>query len=80
MYYVYFLRSEQYSGQTYVGFTSDLKRRLSVHNSGKSPHTSKYAPWSLVFYSAFQTENLAKGFEKYLKTASGIAFRNKHFM
>ena len=79
MYYVYLLRSEQHPKQTYIGFTSDLKRRLSIHNARKSPHTSKYAPWSLIFYSAFQTERLAKNFEKYLKTASGIAFRNKHF-
>ena len=56
MRYVYLLESENFADQSYVGVTSDLQRRLSEHNAGKSPHTSKYAPWRLVTYLAFSND------------------------
>jgi len=77
MHYVYLLRSESFAGQRYVGITSDLKRRPAEHNAGKSPHTSKYAPWKLVTYVAFSDEEKAETFERYLKSGSGHAFANK---
>jgi putative endonuclease len=54
-----------------------LKRRLIEHNSGKSPHTSKFAPWRLVTYVAFSDESRAASFERYLKSGSGHAFAGK---
>ena len=40
MFYVYLLGSLAQPDERYVGMTNDLKRRLSDHNAGKSPHTS----------------------------------------
>jgi putative endonuclease len=77
MRYVYLLESEAFAGRRYVGITSDLRRRLTEHNDGKSPHTSKYAPWRLVTYVAFSDEQKAEIFERYLKSGSGHAFANK---
>jgi predicted GIY-YIG superfamily endonuclease len=77
MHYVYLLQSESVSGQRYVGFTSDLRQRLADHNAGKSPYTSKYAPWKLVTYLAFSDERKAETFERYLKSGSGHAFARK---
>lgn len=74
MQYVYLLESLACGGQRYVGVTSDLKRRLIVHNAGKSPHTSKYRPWKLVAYLAFYDRAKAFAFERYLKSGSGSAF------
>jgi len=54
--------------QQYVGLTRDLRKRLIDHNSGRSPHTSKFCPWLLVAYFAFSTERTAIAFEKYLKS------------
>ncbi|MCF7846312.1 MAG: GIY-YIG nuclease family protein [Candidatus Peribacteraceae bacterium] len=79
MFYVYILKSLSNSGQTYVGFSTSLKRRIEEHNFGKSPHTKKFIPWKLSMYLAFEDETKARNFEKYLKTASGIAFRSKRF-
>jgi predicted GIY-YIG superfamily endonuclease len=56
MKYVYFLQSIDHRDQTYVGLTDDLRARLVVHNSGGSPHTSKYKPWQLVTMSDFLTK------------------------
>jgi predicted GIY-YIG superfamily endonuclease len=77
MLYVYLLRSESAPDQRYVGITSNLKQRLTDHNSGKSPHTSKYIPWTLVTYVAFSDVQKARMFERYLKSGSGHAFAKK---
>lgn len=80
MFYVYIIQSEKDSKQFYTGFTENLTKRLKEHNNGKSIHTNKFKPWKLIFYSAFNDKKRALDFEKYLKTASGIAFRNKRLI
>ncbi len=77
MHYVYLLRSLIDPGQTYVGYTADLKLRLRTHNAGGSPHTSKYRPWRLAAYLAFTNKLQALEFERYLKSHSGKAFAAK---
>ena len=79
MFYVYLLRSLSTPGQRYIGFTSDLKRRIAEHNAGRSIHTAKYRPWDLVAYMAFRDRQKARQFEYYLKSGSGFAFANKRF-
>ena len=79
MFYVYILRSISYPEQTYIGFTKNLKQRLATHNDGNSTYTSKYTPWTLVSYVAFDTQEKATEFEKYLKTSSGKLLLNKRF-
>jgi putative endonuclease len=76
---VYMLQSVSEPSQRYVGSTSNLRRRLADHNSGHSPHTSKYRPWKLVTYVAFSDVTKAASFERYLKSGSGHAFAKKRF-
>jgi len=76
----YLLKSESYPRQPYVGSTSNLKQRLKEHNEGRSPHTAKFRPWVLVAYFAFANEKTAIFFEKSLKSGSGRAFVNRHFI
>ena len=77
MFYVYLLESESAPAKRYVGFSEDLRNRLEHHNSGKSRFTSRHRPWKLVTYLAFSDREKALEFERYLKSASGIAFANK---
>ena len=77
MLYVYILESLGELGRYYVGITADLPSRLAQHNAGRVTHTSKYAPWRIKTYIAFSSEGQARGFERYLKTASGRAFARK---
>lgn len=79
MYYVYFLRSTSSPSQTYIAFSTDLKKRLATHNAGGSTHTAKYVPWSLATYIAFSDEQTARAFESYLKSGSGQAFARNGF-
>ena len=80
MYYVYIIRSIADPTQIYIGATMDLKQRIADHNAGKSPHTSKFAPWEIECYFAFPEKQKAYEFEKYLKSHSGRAFAKKRLM
>ncbi len=80
MFYTYILRSQSHPQQLYTGSTTNLRTRLQAHNSGKSPHTSQFTPWTVVFYAAFPDKSLSHHFEKYLKTGSGRAFTSKHLL
>ena len=76
---VYLLRSINCPGQTYVGVTEDLPARLKQHNSGYSPHSSRFAPWRSEVIVQFRDDRKANAFERYLKTGSGRAFAKRHF-
>ena len=60
--------------------TRDLKQRLAEHNGGKSPHTRKFKPWTLVANLGFADEPTAVAFEQYLKSGSGKTFLKRHFL
>ena len=71
--YVYMLHS-QADVQFYVGYTSDLKRRLAEHKSGKVMSTKGRVPLELVYYEACRDGQDATRREKYLKSAWGKRF------
>lgn len=78
MYYVYIL---QLKDKTYYhGSAADLKERLRDHKDGSVSSTKNLRPFELVFYAAFTSKRKAMQFEKYLKTTSGWAFRNKRLI
>ncbi|PJA42761.1 hypothetical protein CO176_01595 [Candidatus Woesebacteria bacterium CG_4_9_14_3_um_filter_39_10] len=78
MYYVYVLKLRDSS--YYVGYTDNLKERISQHKRGMVKTTRKNLPLSLEFYCAFAKKYKATAFERYLKEGSGFAFRNKHLV
>ncbi len=80
MFYVYIIRSLENIDEFYTWFSENLKSRIEEHNFWKSKHTQKNKPWELVFYSSFQDKKTALDFEKYLKSGSWIAFRNKRLI
>jgi len=79
MFYVYLLKSVNFPDQKYIGITDNLKERLETHNSGGSIYTKPYKPWKIEIYLAFQKEETAREFEKYLKSGAGRAFAKKRF-
>ena len=79
MHYVYILRLE--NGQHYTGYTTNMDDRFARHLRGDAcATTQRISAASVQFYTAFHDEQLARNFEKYLKSSSGFAFRNKHFI
>lgn len=50
------------------------------HNTKQVDSTVSGIPWKLVWYGSFNTLKKAQEFEKYLKSSSGFAFRNKRLI
>ncbi|MEK7227711.1 MAG: GIY-YIG nuclease family protein [Patescibacteria group bacterium] len=71
MFYVYLLKSKIKPAQLYVGYSANLKNRISEHNNLKSPATRPYVPMELIFYEAYKEKSDAKRREKYFKTSPG---------
>ena len=79
MFYTYVIESLSDFRQRYIGHTANLRQRLIDHNAGKCPHTSKFVPWKIKVYVAFETIEQAQHFERYLKSGSGHVFAKRHF-
>ena len=73
--YVYILKCADKT--YYTGCTENLEKRLIKHRKEEVHYTSTRLPIKLETYIAFRTKHKAFQFEKYLKSGSGIAFRNK---
>ena len=78
MWYVYILKCSDNS--FYTGCTNSLKDRLEKHNKGQVHYTKGKLPIELITYIAFTDKYKAYNLEKYLKSDSGIAFRNKRLI
>jgi len=77
MYYVYVLRSER-DGNLYVGYSSDLQKRLELHATGRVLSTEHRRPLELVYYEGCINQQDALHREKYMKTAYGKRYiRNR---
>ena len=50
MYFVYMLKTTDLSKvKTYVGYTNNLKKRLTKHNSNKGAKATKGYNWEIIF-------------------------------
>jgi len=52
MNYLYILKSIK-DGNSYIGYTVDLKRRFSEHNKGLVKSTKFRRPFKLIYYEAY---------------------------
>jgi putative endonuclease len=73
---VYILKSEK-TKWLYIGYTSNLEKRLHEHTSGKSFSTRKYLPVCLVYCEAYTSKLDAIEREKRLKSYGSSVQRLK---
>ena len=52
---------------SYVGYTNNLKKRLSLHNSGKGAKFTRGKKWKLVYYKKYDSKAVAMKNEFLLK-------------
>jgi len=64
--------------RTYVGYTTNLKRRLNQHNSGKGAKNTKGRFWVIIFRKKFKTKILAMRAEYYLKKNTNLRKKIKN--
>jgi len=69
MFYVYLISSD--SGQKYIGYTNNLKRRISEHNEENGAKYTKNEKWELIYYEAFKSKSDAIRRENQLKHHGG---------
>ena len=66
--YVYILGADSKSGRrTYVGWTTDLERRLQEHNSGTGARSTRGYHWSMLYAESYLSRNEAMSREWWLK-------------
>lgn len=69
-YYVYILFSLKDKG-LYIGFTTDLKKRLNQHAKSQVTATKLRTPFRLIHYEFFIDRKDAKAREEFLKSGYG---------
>lgn len=70
MYFVYAIQSAK-DRKIYVGFSSNLQRRLSEHNHGYVFSTKAYCPWNLIYNEQVINRKEARIRELFLKSGVG---------
>ena len=67
-FYVYMLKCTTIGvNKTYVGYTNNIKKRLSKHNSSKGAKSTKGHNWILIYKKKFSNKSDAMSFEYNLK-------------
>ncbi len=66
MFYVYIIQSIKDKG-IYIGYTSDLKKRLKEHNQGKTKSIKHRIPFTLIYYESYLNKTDARKREIELK-------------
>ena len=75
-YFVYMLLSKNKDKFiSYVGYTNDLKKRLSLHNSSKGAKFTKGKKWVIIYQKKYTSKSEALKDEYKLK--KDYKFRNK---
>jgi putative endonuclease len=78
LYTVYILKCS--NNTYYTGFTKNINNRLRAHKNKEVHYTKDKLPIELVHLSQFSDKQKAYDFERYLKSGSGKAFRNKRLL
>jgi len=79
MFYTYILFNAK-THRYYIGYTPDLRNRISQHLAGNVKSTKSNLHYVLAWYCAFPERSQALSFERYLKSGSGRAFMTKRFL
>ena len=74
-YYVYMLISKSNRPVSYIGYTSNLKKRIKLHNLGKGAKFTRGRKWKLIYKEKFRSKSKAISREYYIK--KNRTLRNK---
>ena len=74
-YHVYMLISMGKNPVTYVGYTNNLKKRITLHNNNKGAKFTRGRKWKLIYKEKLSSKKEAISREYYIK--KNRIFRNK---
>ena len=67
IYHVYMLKSLGKHPVTYVGYTNNLKKRITLHNSSKGAKFTRGRKWKLIYKEKLNSKKEAISREYYIK-------------
>ena len=68
VYYVYLIKTlDGFINKSYVGFTSNIQKRLEKHNSNLGARSTRGYQWEIVYKKRFYSKSNALSFEYKLK-------------
>ena len=68
IYYVYLIKTTKgFKNKSYVGFTNNIKSRLTKHNTNKGAKATKGYKWKIIYKKRFLSKSKALSFEYNLK-------------
>jgi putative endonuclease len=74
-YFVYLIGCKKFNKlTTYVGYTNNLKKRISLHNKGEGAKFTRGRKWKLLYFEKFSSKKEAISREYYIK--KNRKFRN----
>ena len=73
IHFVYILYSDNFDS-FYIGYTTDMERRLLEHNSGLTKPTKAKRPWRMLYHEKFELQVDALRREKFLKAQKNKSF------
>ena len=80
MFTVYVLHSQSFD-KIYIGFTSDIEKRLFAHNHiSNKGWTKSFQPWEVIYKEVYKLKSDAMIREKQLKTSKGRDFIRKNIL
>jgi putative endonuclease len=68
--FVYIIQSLK-DNKYYIGYTTDVQRRLAYHNLGINVSTKPRRPFKLVYYEEFSDKKSAQKRERQIKSYKG---------
>ena len=66
VYHVYMLKSKSGKPVTYVGYTNNIKKRISLHNAGKGAKFTRGRKWMLIYKEKCKSKREAISREYYI--------------
>jgi len=73
IFYTYILKSQK-DGRYYYGSTSDIDKRLKIHNAGKVRSTKSRRPFVIHYLETFESKSEAIKRENFFKSIDGYNF------
>jgi len=75
MHHVYVIENEKKNW--YIGYSTNVRQRVTAHNNHKNISTAKAKHWKLIYCESYTEKMDALGREKFLKSGSGWKFLKK---
>ena len=77
-YHVYMLISLSRKPVTYVGYTNNLKRRITLHNMSKGAKFTRGRKWKLIYKEKYGSKKEAISREYYIKNNRSLRKKIKN--